>query len=165
MDRVSLVRAAQDGDSVAMAELVDHLAPLVGRICGAIALEYGRDAAQETLVQVLRDLHQLRDPSRLVPWARRIASREAVRVARRHRQEPAGATEPSSLPAPDDPLLRVSVRRVLAGLRPEQRAILVLRDLEGFSEEEAAAELGVARGTAKSRLHRARAAFSERWNS
>ena len=53
---------------------------------------------------------------------------------------------------------------VLAGLSADQRAVLVLRDLEGYSELEAADELRVAKGTVKSRLHRARAAFLERWS-
>ncbi len=57
------------------------------------------------------------------------------------------------------------VRSVLQSLPPEQRAILVLRDLEGLSEREAAAQLDVAHGTVKSRLHRARAAFAARWRS
>ncbi len=161
----SRVRAAQAGDSVAMAELLGQLEPIVGRICGAIALDQGPDAAQEALVQILRDLGQLRDPQRLVPWARRIAVREAVRMARRQRERAPAALEPSALPAVDDPELAAAVRMVLARLAPEQRAILALRDLAGLSEAEAAAELGVAQGTVKSRLHRARAAFLERWTS
>lgn len=161
----ALVRAAQAGDGVAMAELLLRLEPIVGRICGAIALEQGADAAQEALLQVLRDIGQLRDPARLVAWARRIAAREAVRMARRQREQAPSSLEPGVLPAAGDPELAASVRSVLARLAPEQRAILALRDLEGLSEEEAAAELGVAKGTVKSRLHRARAAFLERWTS
>ncbi len=148
-----------------MAELLLQLEPIVGRICGAIALDQGADAAQEALLQILRDLGQLRDPQRLVPWARRIAAREAVRMARRQRERAPVALEPSALPAADDPELAAAVRTVLARLAPEQRAILALRDLAGLSEAEAAAELGVAKGTVKSRLHRARAAFLERWTS
>lgn len=161
----SLVRAAQAGDSVAMAELLLRLEPIVGRICGAIALDQAADAAQEALLQILRDLGQLRDPQRLVPWARRIAAREAVRLARRQRERAPAAFEPGALPAAGDPELAAAVRTVLARLAPEQRAILALRDLAGLSEAEAAAELGVAKGTVKSRLHRARAAFLERWTS
>lgn len=52
---------------------------------------------------------------------------------------------------------------MLRRLTAEQRAILVLRDLEGLSEAEAAALLEVEIGTVKSRLHRARRAFRGRW--
>ena len=64
-----------------------------------------------------------------------------------------------------EPGLRQDVARVLAELPTDQRVVLILRDLEGLSEAEAAAELNVARGTIKSRLHRAREAFRKRWPS
>jgi DNA-directed RNA polymerase specialized sigma24 family protein len=159
------IRAAQAGDPLAMSELLDALAPWVGRLCASIALDAGPDATQEALIQVMRDLRRLRDPAALQPWVRRIASREAVRHARRERREPSADGRELRLPAPGDPGLVRDVRRVLAELAPEQRAILVLRDLECLSEDEAAQLLRVARGTAKSRLHRARQAFRERWRS
>ena len=160
-----LVRAAQRGDALALASLVDCLAPFVGRICGPIALEHGEDAAQEALIAVLRDLPNLREPRALYGCARRIAAREAVRRARAARREAAHGDADSlrAVPAPGDPALAADVRHVLAGLGPEQRAILVLRDLEGLSEQEAAALLAVEKGTVKSRLSRARAAFRRRW--
>jgi RNA polymerase sigma-70 factor (ECF subfamily) len=55
------------------------------------------------------------------------------------------------------------VRDQLERMEPAQRAIIVLRDLEGLSEEQVADILGVARGTVKSRLHRARARFKQEW--
>ena len=163
MDDPAQIARAQRGDPLALAELMESLLPWVGRICGSIALEHGSDATQEALIQVLRDLPGLRDPSRLRGWVRTIAAREAVRVARRARREPPLSDPLADLPAPGDPALAASVRDVLASLAPEQRAVLVLRDVEGLSEREAAAQLQVASGTAKSRLHRARAAFRMRW--
>ena len=168
-----LIRAAQSGDALAMSRLLAELAPYVGRICGAIALDSGPDAAQESLIQVLRDLADLREPHALRGWVRRIATREAIRHAERERRYAAGGGSDSAaaadtireVPAADDVALRADVRSVLRDLRPEQRAVLVLRDLEGLSEEETAEQLRVAKGTAKSRLHRARAAFQARWTS
>jgi RNA polymerase sigma-70 factor (ECF subfamily) len=160
-----LVRNAQRGDALALSALVDRLAPFVGRICGPIALEHGEDAAQEALIAVLRDLPALREPRALYGWARRIAAREAVRHARGARRVLPLAGARSELPAPGDPALARDVRSVLAALAPEQRAILMLRDLEGLSEQEAAALLEVEQGTVKSRLSRARSAFKRRWSS
>lgn len=77
----ALVRAAQRGDPIALGDLMDLLAPYVGRICGPIALQDGPDAAQETLIVVLRNIGQLRDHAALFGWVRAIAVREAVRVA------------------------------------------------------------------------------------
>jgi RNA polymerase sigma-70 factor (ECF subfamily) len=163
------IRAAQTGDLIALGDLMDALMPWVGRLCGSIALDSGPDAAQETLIQVMRDLGQLREPSALRGWVRRIATREAVRHAQRARKEPVlddverhHASEAAASHRPD-PMLARDVARVLAELPPDQRAILVLRDLEGLSETEAASALDVAKGTVKSRLHRAREAFRKGW--
>jgi DNA-binding NarL/FixJ family response regulator len=49
----ALVRAAQRGDQIAVADLMDALAPYVGRVCGPIALQDGPDAAQEALIAIL----------------------------------------------------------------------------------------------------------------
>jgi RNA polymerase sigma-70 factor (ECF subfamily) len=172
MEDFELIRAAQSGDALAMSRLLDGLAPYVGRICGAIALHSGPDAAQEALIQVLRDLAGLREPGALRGWVRRIATREAVRHAERDRRHASGGSgavaAPDAIgriPALGDVALEADVRGVLAELQPDQRAILVLRDLEGLSEQEVAEELQIAKGTAKSRLHRARAAFLKRWKS
>ena len=162
-DPAHLVRAAQGGDTLAMNDLLDHLTPYVGRICGPIALSNGPDATQEALVVVFKSLRTLREPAALYGWVRAIAVREAVRVARRdQRQVPDDLSE---LPARADPQVAVDVRDVLARLSPEHRAVLVLRDLEGLDEQAAAALLEVPAGTAKSRLHRARASFRKAWGS
>jgi RNA polymerase sigma factor (sigma-70 family) len=157
------VRAAQQGDTMAMNALVDELMPYVVRICNGIALGNGEDAAQDALIAILRSLRQLRDPEALRPWARRIATREAVRTARRHRTD--AARPPEDVPAPGQGELGVEIRDQLERMEPEQRAVLVLRDLEGLSEQEAAEVLDVATGTVKSRLHRARARFRREWTA
>lgn len=156
-----LVRAAQRGDGLAMADLLDLLAPAVGRWCGPIALQDAPDAAQEALIAVFRGLSGLRNPAALFGWARAIAVREAVRVARRaDRERPA---EFDDVPGRDDPMLAVEVRDVLNRLAPEQRAVLVLRDLDGLDERTVADVLGTPIGTVKSRLSRARRNFRKGW--
>ncbi|MFE4955990.1 RNA polymerase sigma factor [Streptomyces sp. NPDC056653] len=158
-----LVRAAQRGDTIAMNELLDLLTPYAGRICAPIALADGPDAVQETLVAVFRGLRTLKDPAALYGWVRAIACREAVRVARRTaRAVPADLT---SLPGRGDPQLVADIDDTLARLSPEHRAVLVLRDIEGFDEQSAAALLGLRVGTVKSRLHRARDSFRKAWSS
>lgn len=159
-----LIRAAQAGDSLTMSRLLDTLSPWVGRICSSIALDSGPDAAQEALIQVFCDLRGLREPEAFRGWVRRIAVREAVRHAKRDRRTQGDATG-RELPAVGDPDLAADIRSVLVSLSPEQRAILIFRDLEGLSEDEAAAQLDVAKGTVKSRLHRARSAFQKRWST
>ena len=166
-----LVRAAQRGDPVAMDALIRALSPYVGRVCGAIALERGDDAMQETFISVFRNLRALRDPTAVHGWVRRIAVREAVRAAKGGSGTGAGTSathagidggsEPMAPPVDLDTVL--DVRAVLEELSPEHRAVLVLRDLDGLAEVDVATLLGVAEGTVKSRLHRARTSFARRW--
>jgi RNA polymerase sigma factor (sigma-70 family) len=56
----------------------------------------------------------------------------------------------------------IDLERMLASLPPEHRAVLVLRDLDGLSEQEVADLLDIPVGTAKSRLSRARRAARQR---
>lgn len=157
----ALVRAAQHGDQIAMADLMDALAPYVGRVCGPIALHDGADAAQEALILILKNLRRLREPAAVYGWARAIAVREAIRVARRTaRTVPA---ELADVPAPGDPQLTADVRDVLGRLTPEHRAVLVLRDLEGLDEQAAGALLNVPAATVRTRLFRARRSFRKAW--
>jgi RNA polymerase sigma factor (sigma-70 family) len=162
-----LVRRAQRGDPAAIERLVDELLPYAGRICGAVALDAGDDALQETMVAIIRNIRSLREPAALRGWVRRIAVREALRSARGGRDVPVDPADLDVGPRArvPDGATAVEVREILAGLAPEQRAVLVLRDVDGLHESEMADVLGVAPGTVKSRLHRARAAFRARWTA
>lgn len=158
---VATVRAAQRGDAMALHELLDLVTPYVRRFCGPIALQDAPDAAQETLMVVLRRLGSLREPAAFFGWVRVIAVREAVRVARSaSRAIPA---ELPDLPAPGDPELAADIADVLNRLAPEQRAVLVLRDIEGLDEQRASELLEIPTGTVRSRLFRARSRFRQAW--
>jgi RNA polymerase sigma-70 factor (ECF subfamily) len=164
-----------------MDALLTELAPWVGRICAAIALDRGADAMQETLVLVLRNLPTLREPAALRSWARRIAVRQALRMVPDRRlvlvpELPEGPPDrggasgglaaPATATTGDEEAgvdTAVDVRRALARLAPAHRALLVLRDMEDLSEHETAELLGVPAGTVKSGLHRARRQFRAQW--
>jgi len=146
---------------MAQGELMDALIPFLGRLCGPIALQDGPDAVQEALIAIFRNLGQLRDPAAIFGWARAIAVREAVRVARQAAR--AIPAELAEVPAPGDPQLAADVADVLGRLSPEHRAVLVLRDLGGLGEREAGAMLAIPAATVRSRLARARRAFRKAW--
>jgi RNA polymerase sigma factor (sigma-70 family) len=157
------IRSAQHGDMLAMHDVLEAVTDPVRRWCGPIALQDSADAVQETLVIILRRLGELREPVALFGWVRTIAVREAVRVARQ-----SARTVPNELhdiPIRDDPALTVAVRDVLARLSPEHRAVLMLRDMDGFDEPTAAALLRVPEGTVRSRLFRARQTFRRIWRA
>lgn len=148
---------------MAMNALIGELSPWIGRICGSIALDRGDDAMQETLIMVLRNLVTLREPAALRAWVRRIAVRESIRIATRDRDVPV-AEVPERERATVDLDEPMEVRATLAALPPHQRAVLVLRYLEDLSEDQTAEVLGIEPGTVKSRTHRAKQAFEERWS-
>lgn len=152
------VRAAQRGDPLALDMLIRQVTPYVGRICGAIALQDGEDAMQEALIAIARGVPSLREPAAFKSWARRIAVREAVRAARRSNRSQ--QLDEATLAVEINVDAAVDVRATLERLSPDQRAVLVLRDLDGYSERDVAALLNIPTGTVKSRLHRARAAFA-----
>ena len=158
------VAAAQHGDALALDRLLDELAPYVRRLCARIAPAAADDAAQEALLAVFRGLPSMRAPEAIMTWVRSVTVRTAIRVARQHDLEVAaeetvldrGTASPEGLVDIDDALARLPV---------SQRVVLVLRTREGLSEQEIATTLGIPAGTVKSRLHRARAAFREVWES
>jgi DNA-directed RNA polymerase specialized sigma24 family protein len=90
--------------------------------------------------------------------------RTAIRLARQHDLEVAaeGRLMGGSAPSLEGV---VDIDDALARLPVSQRIVLILRIREGLSEQEVAATLGIPAGTVKSRLHRARAAFREEWES
>jgi RNA polymerase sigma factor (sigma-70 family) len=155
------VRAAQQGDPLAMDHLMTELAPWVGRICGSIALDRGDDAMQETFIVVLRNLPTLREPAAFRGWVRRIAVRQALRMVRDPRT--AVMADPPDTPVTVDLDTTIDIHDTLARLSPAQRAVLVLRHLEDLSERETAEVLGWPEGTVKSGLHRARESFRSEW--
>ena len=131
------------------------------------------DALQETFIAAWRSAHTFRGPGSARPWLLTIA-RNAVR---RQYRRPAGAPdgfEPLDAVAvragwgrdPDDAWTdRIAaaqvVERGFRALSPDDREVLVLRDLEGFGNEEVAELLGLSLAAVKSRVHRARLRFME----
>jgi RNA polymerase sigma-70 factor (ECF subfamily) len=94
-----------------------------------------------------------------------ILVRQAALLRRKRSRERgtpvAGETERSSPPGSAETDSRLDLTRMLEGLSPDQREVIVLRELEGLTYEEMAAALHVPRGTVESRLHRARAALKQ----
>lgn len=158
------VTAAQRGDALALDRLLDELAPYVRRLCGRIAPAVADDATQEALLAVFRGLASLRAPEAIITWVRSVTVRTAIRLDRQQAQEVAADEAGVDRSASSLEEL-VDIDDALARLPAAQRVVLVLRTREDLSEQEIAAVLEIPIGTVKSRLHRARAAFREVWES
>jgi RNA polymerase sigma factor (sigma-70 family) len=155
-----VVSAAQRGDRRALAALVSGSHPNVRRFARTLCAspEDAEDAAQEALVVLYRKIGSLRAAAALASWMFQIVRNECVRRARLSRPAPAGEAG-TARSAEDSALARLELERIvaaIAALPAEQRAVLVLRDVQGLSGTAVAQALGVSRAAMKSRLHRAR---------
>lgn len=162
-DDERLISLAQQGDSHAIAELVGRSRPRVRRFAHTLCRspEDAEEAAQEALIVLYRQIGTLRVAAALTSWLFQIVRNECIRrskiALRLHR--PSAGVEPS---AEEVAIARIELARIaesIARLEPEQRAVLVLRDVEGLSGDDAAERLGLTRAAMKSRLHRARESF------
>ncbi len=160
---VLLARRANAGDSAALDELLEGLRPLIvqtARLTAGSGSWAADDAAQDALLEVSRDIGKLRDPAAVRKWALRIATRRAVKAARRERllrlrSAPAldDLRAPAALPESDR---AAALKHAFDRLPARLRATAVLRLQAGLSEEETAQVLGCSVGTVKSNLHDAR---------
>ncbi|MHA6761594.1 RNA polymerase sigma factor SigM [Streptacidiphilus sp. PAMC 29251] len=159
------------GDHDAFGELVvrhrDRLWAVALRTLGD--REEAADALQDALVSAFRSAHTFQGRSAVTTWMHRIvvnacldrARRSATRRTRPLDQEPAqeallGLDEGADVSAERGELRR-ELGAALASLPQDQRAALVLVDMQGYPVAEAAAILGVPVGTVKSRCARGRA--------
>ena len=117
------------------------------------------DVFQETCMRVLNNAGRFDSRSRFQTWLYTVAhnlSMDELRRRRRRMSIPAWAVEPPArAPDPGDELEGEATQRLLGGLKPELRAVVVLRVLHGYSQEETARIVGAPVGTVKSRLHHA----------
>jgi RNA polymerase sigma-70 factor (ECF subfamily) len=121
--------------------------------------EDAADALQEALISAYRSADRFRGDSAVTTWLHRIVVNACLdRVRRRTARPTVPLSETDPLPvSPVDSDTALDVRAALARLPVEQRAAIVLVDVQGYSVAEAAAVLGVAEGTVKSRCARGRA--------
>ena len=174
-DQAELITRAQAGDGhaferLALAEeraLYRHAARIVGG--GADA----EDVVQDALISAWRSMRSVQGTN-FRAWLFRIVTNRAldrVRSRKRHPELPLDppdddevswaepvASGPDLADAAASREMVAMVERALTEVPDEQRASLVLRDVEGFSYEEIAVITGVEVGTVKSRIHRARVA-------
>lgn len=157
------------GDRTAFGELVrrhrDRLWAVALRTLGNP--DDAADAVQDALVSAYRNASSFRGQAAVTTWLHRIVVNACIDFARRRAARPVvpvgddAVLDVASTEPPNDPAAaREQALDVLDALRQlpdEQRAALVLVDMEGYSVEEAAAMLDAAPGTIKSRCARGRA--------
>ena len=157
--RRDLVEAARRGDHEAFEVLATSAADRLYAVARLIlrAADLAEDAVQEALVRAWQQLPSLRDPDRFDAWLYRLVvnacadqGRQLRRWSQQVRPLPLDASINDETGSVAD---REQLERGFARLKPEQRAVVVLHYYSGFSAAEIAGILGIAEGTARSRLY------------
>src|SRR5687768_6958398 len=156
----ALIAAAIAGKESAFRELfrrhTPHLLQFVARVLGPASSD-AEDVVQDTWLRAYPALVTFRNESSFSTWLCSVGLRAALDSMRRGRRHIAetlfdddSATE---LPPAED---RMDIESAIARLAPGYRMVLVLHDVEGFTHEEIGLQLGIAPGTSKAQLFKAR---------
>ncbi|MDF9409871.1 MULTISPECIES: sigma-70 family RNA polymerase sigma factor [Pelotomaculum] len=183
MDETSiLVKRAKENDLSAFEELVRIHQNKVYALCLKFSdsRDDAQDLAQDAFIQAYRALGSFRNEANFGTWLHRITVNICLNARRKnrnvhiyldepHQSESGGEIRHEVASGEGDPLraleekeFRGIVQAALQSLSPEHRAVLVLREIEGYSYEEVAEMLGCSLGTVKSRLSRAREVMRRR---
>ena len=162
-DQLILRRAIQ-GDERALQSLWSqhspHIDAVVRRLVGDADL--AADIAQEVWIQIFRALPTYRGDSQFGTWAHRIAVNRTLNALRKIRRIANVETDIEDSSASiehegDRALLAASIEEAAAKLSPGARTVFLLHDVEGYTHEEIAEQLGITAGGSKSQLFKARA--------
>ena len=155
----STVALAGAGDEAAFAQLVATYHADMARVafvaCGD--RELAEDAVQSAWLVAWRKLRSLRDPDRVRPWLLSVTANEARQIVRRRH----GPVVEIDVEAPGDPrgdpsagIERLDLRRALAHLSPDDRALLAMHYVVDLSSDELGAAVGTSPSAARMRLSR-----------
>lgn len=164
-----LVRRAQQGELEAFEQLYEENVRRVYALCYRLAgnATQAEELTQDVFVRAWQKLSSFRGDSALSSWLHPIAINVAYSDRRAQRRREARVTTTDDLTpfdggAADAPAgLGLDLERALARLPGGARQVFVLHDVEGYKHEEIAAMTGIAAGTSKAQLHRARRLLRE----
>ena len=167
MDDQKLIARVQQGDNSAFAEIVRAYKDKIVNYLYQVTSDYQKavDLSQETFIRVYFKADRYRPIAPLSSWIYAIASNLAKTDHKRRRRmmavslEDLPPTVEISTPAGEesDTGLTRNLRAALAALHPRYRIPVVLKDVEGYSQEEIAAIVKSPVGTVKARISRGRA--------
>jgi len=179
-----IIESCKAGDGKAFAEIVLHRQKKVFNIAYRMLdnSEEAKDLAQEVFISVFESIKDLKEEIKFDAWLTQITlnhCRNRWKYLKRRQYFNSDSlddpieTEDGSMPRAiydpsDNPeilfekkMIQQLIQRGLLELKEDQRELLVLRDLQGFSYREMGETLGLPEGTIKSKLHRARMDLKE----
>lgn len=165
-DQLTIQRAAA-GDERALRQLwtqhAPHIDAVVLRLCGDRDL--AADITQDVWMQIFRALPGYRGESQFSTWAHRIAVNRTLNALRKVRRlarveldidEGANAIADDAEDTSERTFIAESIDQAVRRLAPGARTVFTLHDVEGYTHEEIAQELGITAGGSKSQLAKAR---------
>lgn len=177
-DQRALIERARRGDASAHRALYDtHVEPIYRLTFRLTGVEHlAREVTQNTFIRAFASLDGFRGDSAFGTWLHSIAVSLSLNEIRRRKREwdrnapLEDATRLAESASSSDPLLREKVMKAVNDLPEGCRTVFMMHDAEGYTHQEIAEALGVAVGTSKAQLSRARgklrialAQFAEEW--
>ena len=171
-----ILRRAQKGDHAAFEQLITPCESMVWRVCWRYTRNHedAADCAQETMLKAWRALPQYRKDCTVETWLYRICISCCLDFLRRKRggqdvslseMSEAGFDPPSASPTPEESTMKkeasAELQQAIDQLPEDMRTVLILSALEDRKYEDIAEITGVAVGTVKSRLNRARVKLAQ----
>ena len=169
LDVNDLVLAAQGGDENAFRSLYDRTVERIYALCLRLSADPGQaeELTQDVFVQAWKRLATFRGESAFPTWLHRLAvnvvfAEKRATGRRERRVVPVAELEDLESPGRSPwPGTRMDLDAAIAALPAGARAVFVLHDVEGYRHEEIAELSGVATGTSKAQLFRARRLLRE----
>lgn len=168
MSATDLVSRAQSGDATAFESLYRQHSRRIFALCLRMVADPDRaeDLVQETFVRAWEKLSSFRGDSAFATWLHRLAINVVLGEGRRRQSRREGDQVPIDDSSTLQPPTRrsetgIDLERAIAGLPDQARVVFVLHDIEGYRHSEIAELAGIAEGTSKAHLHRARRLLRE----
>jgi RNA polymerase sigma factor (sigma-70 family) len=162
---LDVIQRAQTGDSAAFEIIYRENSPRVYALCLRLSggtREEASELMQDVFIRAWRGLPTFRGESAFSSWLHRLTVNAMLQSARSEKRRVArvlSMEDPESVGAENPratPDLNLDLERAIAALPEGARMAFVLHEIEGYQHDEIAAQLGVAAGTVKAQLHRAR---------
>jgi len=167
-DIAILVQRVLAGDELAHAELIEATQSRLYKFCLLIShnREIAEDLCQETFIKSFHNIKSLKNPETFVGWMYQIARNLFIDMKRKPASKEEHQAE-TTLHAGRNADLDVimNVQKVLSHFEPDDKILLLLVELEGYSYKEAAETIGTTEDAVRSKLHRLRALFIKKFNS
>jgi RNA polymerase sigma-70 factor (ECF subfamily) len=165
----ALVERAQNNDTLAYEQLyqmhIGRVFALCVRLCND--RDMAEDLAQEAFVLAWRKLGSFRGDSAFGSWLYRITTNTVLSYLRKQKpfRNMLDVDDIEEQGQKEDIGLRMSLDDAIVGLPDGARAVFVLYSLEGYTHDEIGALLGIAQGSSKAQLHRARQLLQAKLNT